>query len=393
MAKAKKRKKGPTRPSSGPPEINGDVYNREVELLTAITDSHRYAEPGDPVGANSISKLMLSGFCDVSKWPAQDNLVSDPVEYYESLREKLISRYVESLVSGSDGPFIPMSELRKLPMVSLLKAYGSPQPPLFPGNLEILMDTRLRKKFSRYGWTIFVPFLSEFVLRMAAQRYVHVKVQAIDPVGKTFTAQLVTYLGTRYHYVVQSRTVLEFGLESESGGPTNLQDSTVTSRCVAADTYEKIMADNVEKAGFTEPEKAFWYDMFGLGPFEETMIAFVSQMDPDDGTFGEPKPVVVHRSSHVDAIRRCKYFRIAEIVPHDRAADHFETNLVRPDTWAMLSAFFAINSDLLGNDGGAAGAKALREITKSHGGKYETKHCVFTSDRPLFARLPKEANA
>lgn len=403
MAKGKKRK--PQKPRPAPrrddepkvfQEVNPDAYNYEMALLRRIAESHRHANDGNrALGMNDIAHLFVDQAYDLSKWPAV-NRNGNPLLQYREMAEKMVKRYMDSLVSDPDNPFMPLTDLRKLPMVNLMKAYEEPQDPMFPQPLKTITDDGLRRKYFKYGWTMLLPMLNEFVVRASSQRYVHVKTLAIDPDGRSFTVQLVTYLGTSFEYSVLSRLVLEVRRDPEAPDGKNVLDdlvgeSPIEVMCTMSVPYETIMDMQVKKVGFTKEEANFWYDLFGIGPSDEGCIVEVALADPETGGFeDETQRIFVHRASDLDVIRRCRYVQIRNITPHERSNFELESKMIGPEVWNLLSICFITNMMVLGDDGGKTVQKALYDIARSHGGKYETELCVFTSKKPLMVRVPKE---
>lgn len=388
--------------------INENLFCQEMNIMQRIANPHEHMDGGLNIyGTNSIPKLLMDTGYDKSKWPTPgisgiqfrrtdiSNLKPEQLAlaygYYENLSKTLIRDYANVLFSNPEYGFLTFDELRKLPCCNIMKMYTSQQHPLFPKIPPIATEPSEDSElplYTKYGWNIFIPMLNEFVIRVAAHRYLHVKVAEINKEQRYYIAQFTVYLGTHAEYIPQNRCIIKCTFDKHLIIDED-KSLAMECTCIQAIPYEQIMTMGLDSVNFSPKEKNFWYDLFGIGPFEEGVIVTAKRFDPEINDFeADERFLICQQKADLEKIQRLKYVKIVSISPHKDMVGQTESNLLVKMASDVMNILFFINQSILGKDEGKAAQKGLREIVKTHNGVFTAGACTFSSKAPMFIRIP-----
>ena len=285
--------------------------SNRASKMTRILSPHRYESNNDIFGRNDLEKLAIDPAYNKSAWPPYkpSPLVlndSDPIKtFYEPLLEKMCDTYFEHAFKKHG--YKSYDEIKQLPQFdisSLTKdAYSLV-------DVKFKTDESCRNIAEQYGSEIFLPCIPEYVIKLNKCHLLYVKL--IENQDGISTIQFDDYITECRKVSCISRGIIlsEYIPETQEIKWT-AQEYT---------TYEDFLVRDMDDMNWSDKEKQFWFDVFGVYPFDSPTIIRVpivfntNDMTLVDTSMTHREPFVVYRKEDADSlIKECKKIMPAEV--------------------------------------------------------------------------------
>lgn len=237
---------------------------RKSGKMSRIISPHMFEVSDSVYGENDIRKLWYEPGYDTDKWPDSSHVHklhtsgTDVVDaFYKPLFERMRDRYW-SYACKNHG-YKTYEELKDIPCCNITKLCKDGR---------VLAETRFcpedddRQYAEQYGAEIFMPCLPEYCIKIEKWNVVYVKL--LDRTESMCRIRFENYILQQRTAVCICRCTVEYRYEPD----------TESMRWISTDcmTYENFLTAFVPDMGWSEQEKRFWYDIFGVSPSDSPTL-------------------------------------------------------------------------------------------------------------------------
>lgn len=254
--------------------INDQIYmNMKMSgRFNRILSPHKFEITDSVYGENDIQKIWYDPGYDTDKWPdptkAPKSIMTttDPVEgFYRPLFERMRQKYWDYAHTNHD--YKTYDQLRNLPCCNISKLCE---------DTHVLQDTVFhmekndRQIAEQYGSDIFLPCLPEYCIKLQKNNTIYIKL--LEHTDGICRAQFANYLMARREAICLYRYTVQYQYDADTKSM-----NWIVENCI---NYENFLTEFVPKMGWSEPEKRFWYDIFGVAPLDSaTLVRFPVVID------------------------------------------------------------------------------------------------------------------
>lgn len=250
-----------------------------------ILSPHQFEIENSAYGENDIRKMWYDPGYDNSRWPDHTRspksimTTTDPVDgFYQPLFERMRQQYWDHAQSHHN--YKTYDQLMDLPCCNISKLCEN------TNNLKNAVfhpEENDRQIAEQYGPDIFLPCLPEYCIRLKKNNMIHIKL--LDNTDGICTAQFENYALSRREAVCLYRYTVQYRYDTDTGDM-----NWIVTNCT---TYEDFLTDFVSDMDWSEPEKQFWYDMFGIASMDvPTLIKFPFMVENENSLSMEEKAML-----------------------------------------------------------------------------------------------------
>lgn len=279
------------------------AFNR-ANRMTRILLPHRYELSNDIFGCNDLGKMAMDPAYDKSAWPPYkpSPLVlndPDPIKtFYEPLLHKMRDIYFDHAFKKHG--YKSYDEIKQLPQFDISSLTKDAYSLI---NVKFKTDESCRNIAEQYGSEIFSPCIPECVIKLNKCHLLYVKL--IENQDDISTIQFDDYIADHRKISCISRGIISSEYVPET------QEIKWTAQEYT--TYEDFLIRDIDDMNWSDKEKQFWFDVFGVYPFDSpTIIRMPISVDANDmllidTSMAHKESFVVYRKEDADwIIKECK---------------------------------------------------------------------------------------